>query len=121
MPNPLEAHQRRLQIVHNPFTKPVLYCFSPIDSREFYVRTVSRSRKSAYKRDHLPSRSRARQKIDMKNPKHTILVLFGTASVVLHLIGCKASQPSHVETKIAQESKKIVVGGKDWHNPVPND
>ena len=57
----------------------------------------------------------------MKNPKHTILVLFGMASVVLHLMGCKANQPSRVETKIAQESKKIVIGGKDWLNPVPND
>jgi mono/diheme cytochrome c family protein len=57
----------------------------------------------------------------MKNPKQTILAVFGMASVALHLTGCKANQPSRVETKIAQESKEVVVGGKNWPNPVPND
>jgi cytochrome c553 len=47
--------------------------------------------------------------------------VFVVARTVLFLIGCKANPPSHVEKKIAQESKDFVIGGKNLHNPVSND
>lgn len=50
-----------------------------------------------------------------------VVALFGSALVTLYLIGCKANQPSRVEKKIVQESKEIVVGGKNRHNPLPDD
>ena len=57
----------------------------------------------------------------MNNSTFRIVALFGSALVTLYLIGCKASQPSRVEKKIVQESKELVVGGRDWPNPVPDD
>lgn len=37
------------------------------------------------------------------------------------LLACKAAPPSHAEKKIAQESKELIVGGRDSPNPVPDD
>jgi hypothetical protein len=41
--------------------------------------------------------------------------------ILLQFVGCKASPPSRVEKKAVQESKELVIGGKDWRNPVPDD
>jgi mono/diheme cytochrome c family protein len=57
----------------------------------------------------------------MKNQKLKILAVFGSALIVFYSIGCKAKPPSRVEKKIVQESKELVIGGKDWHNPIPGD
>jgi mono/diheme cytochrome c family protein len=46
---------------------------------------------------------------------------FLSAATIAVLIGCKANPPSHVEKAIVQESKDLVIGGKDWHNPVTAD
>jgi mono/diheme cytochrome c family protein len=43
------------------------------------------------------------------------------ADVGLGLSGCKASPPGGIETKIAQETKELTIGGKDWANPMPDD
>jgi mono/diheme cytochrome c family protein len=43
------------------------------------------------------------------------------SGAIILLIGCKANPPSHVEKKIIQESKDLVIGGKDWHNPLSDD
>src|ERR1700745_1549170 len=48
------------------------------------------------------------------------LTLF-VAAATSYLISCKANPPNRVEKKIVQESKDLVIGGKDWQNPVPND
>jgi len=37
------------------------------------------------------------------------------------LVACKATPPSGLEKKLAQESKDMVIGGKDWPNPLPDD
>jgi hypothetical protein len=34
------------------------------------------------------------------------------------LIACKASSPSRMEQRIADETKSVTIGGKDWKNPV---
>lgn len=57
----------------------------------------------------------------MQNPKVRILVLLSWATILFHLTGCKANPPSRVEKKFVQESKDLVIRGKDWHNPVPDD
>ena len=57
----------------------------------------------------------------LKNQKFIDLALIGTALTILSLTGCKAKPPGRVEKKIAQESKELIIGGKDWHNPVPDD
>jgi S-disulfanyl-L-cysteine oxidoreductase SoxD len=57
----------------------------------------------------------------MKNRKLSVVVLIGSLPIVFNWIACKANPPSHVEKKIVQESKDLVVGGKDWPNPVPDD
>lgn len=44
-----------------------------------------------------------------------------TVFTISSLTGCKAKPPNLVEKKIAQESKDLVIGGKDLVNPVPND
>ena len=36
------------------------------------------------------------------------------------LVSCKASGPGGVETTLANEAKKVAIGGKDWTNPVPD-
>jgi mono/diheme cytochrome c family protein len=41
--------------------------------------------------------------------------------VSLALAACKATAPGRVEEKIAQETKELIIGGKDWQNPVPDD
>lgn len=46
---------------------------------------------------------------------------FLAAMAISVLISCKANPPSRVEKKIAQESKDLVIGGKDWHNPLTAD
>ena len=56
----------------------------------------------------------------MNYRNYTILLLVGSSSIIPSLIGCKASQPSQVEKKVVQESKEIVIGGKNWRNPVPD-
>jgi mono/diheme cytochrome c family protein len=56
----------------------------------------------------------------MQNYKCRALSLFGAATISF-LIGCKASPPSPVEKKVVQESKDLVIGGKDRRNPIPND
>ena len=40
---------------------------------------------------------------------------------ILCFAGCKANQPGSFEGKIAQETKEIAIGGKDWKNPTPDD
>ena len=37
------------------------------------------------------------------------------------LIACKASPPTRVEKKVIQEGKDLVIGGKDWRNPLAGD
>jgi hypothetical protein len=54
----------------------------------------------------------------MKNCRFKTLTFF-VAATMLFLIGCRANPPSRVEKKVVQESKDLVIGGKDWHNPVP--
>ena len=56
----------------------------------------------------------------MKSCRFKTLTFF-VAATMLFLIGCKANPPSRVEKKVVQESKDLVIGGKDWHNPVPTD
>ena len=46
---------------------------------------------------------------------------FLVALAALTLVGCKAKQPSSVEETIAQKTKEIAIGGKDWKNPTPDD
>jgi S-disulfanyl-L-cysteine oxidoreductase SoxD len=47
------------------------------------------------------------------------LALFAlAASFFFHLVGCKATQPSHTETKVIQEGKDLVIGGKDLRSPL---
>jgi len=57
----------------------------------------------------------------MKNRTLKMLVLFGATPLLLNLIACKANQPSHAEKKIVQKSKKLVIDGKDWRNPISDD
>src|SRR5215472_13076957 len=35
------------------------------------------------------------------------------------LAGCKANVPSATEEKVAAETKKVTIKGKDWKNPIP--
>lgn len=57
----------------------------------------------------------------MKKRRIRILVFFGSVLILLPLIGCKAKPPNRVEKKVVQETKEIVIGGKDWRNPVADD
>jgi len=50
-----------------------------------------------------------------------MLVLVGATPLLLNLIACKANQPSRGEKKIVQKSKKLVIDGKDWRNPISDD
>jgi mono/diheme cytochrome c family protein len=43
------------------------------------------------------------------------------AFVLAPMLGCKASAPSRVEEKVVQETKELVIGGKDWQNPVADN
>ena len=36
------------------------------------------------------------------------------------VFGCKANAPTETEEKIAGEAKKVIIGGKDWQNPIPD-
>src|SRR5215472_5720393 len=36
------------------------------------------------------------------------------------LAGCKANVPSAAEEKVAAETKKVTIQGKDWKNPIPD-
>ncbi|HEY3455918.1 MAG TPA: cytochrome c [Bryobacteraceae bacterium] len=56
----------------------------------------------------------------MKNQTFKMLAVLSSAWIVLYLTGCKAKPPSRIEKKLAHESKELVVGGKDWNNPVPD-
>lgn len=49
-----------------------------------------------------------------------MLAVLSSAWIALYLTGCKAKPPSRIEKKLAHESKELVVGGKDWNNPVPD-
>src|SRR5689334_9303468 len=40
---------------------------------------------------------------------------------LIHLSGCRAEPPGRVEETVASETKKVVIGGKDWKNPIPDD
>ena len=53
-----------------------------------------------------------------KNQTFKMLAVLGSALIVLYSTGCKAKPPSRIEKKVVQESKELVIGGKDWHNPV---
>ncbi len=55
-----------------------------------------------------------------KNQTFKMLAVLSSAWIVLYLTGCKAKPPSRIEKKLAHESKELVVGGKDWNNPVPD-
>lgn len=50
-----------------------------------------------------------------------MLAVLSSVWIVLYSTGCKAKPPSRIEKKVVQESKELVIGGKDWHNPVPDD
>jgi len=50
-------------------------------------------------------------------PRSAFLVVLAA----LTLVGCKAKQPSSVEETIAQKTKEIAIGGKDWNNPTPDN
>ena len=39
---------------------------------------------------------------------------------VLILSSCKAGGPGKVETLAAQKTKKVMIGGKEWKNPLPD-
>ncbi len=56
----------------------------------------------------------------MKNQTFKMLAVLSSAWIVLYLAGCKAKPPSRIEKKLAHESKELVIGGKDWHNPIPD-
>src|SRR5690348_11166108 len=36
------------------------------------------------------------------------------------LTACRANAPSGVEEKVAAETKKVTIEGKDWKNPIPD-
>lgn len=55
-----------------------------------------------------------------KNQTFKMLAVLSSAWIALYLTGCKAKPPSRIEKKLAHESKELVVGGKDWNNPVPD-
>ena len=57
----------------------------------------------------------------MRNEKFKILAAFGSALIMLYSTGCKAKPPGRIEKKLVQESKELVIGGKDWHNPIPDN
>ncbi len=57
----------------------------------------------------------------MKNRKLRMLIFFGSVISLLYLTGCKAKPPSRIEKRVVQESKDLVIGGKDWQNPVPDN
>ena len=56
----------------------------------------------------------------MKNRTFKMLAVLSSAWIVLSLAGCKAKPPGRIEKKLAHESKELVIGGKNWHNPVPD-
>jgi mono/diheme cytochrome c family protein len=41
--------------------------------------------------------------------------------LLVSLAACKASAPGKFETKVAQETKELTIGGKDRQNPVADD
>jgi len=43
------------------------------------------------------------------------------SALLTTLVACKATTPGKVETKVAQETKEFVIGGKNQPNPVPDD
>lgn len=45
----------------------------------------------------------------------------GAAVLAAAFVGCKATAPTQVENKVAQEAKELVIGGKNVPNPVPDD
>ena len=47
--------------------------------------------------------------------------IFTFVALIATLAGCKATPPGPVESKVAQETKELVIGGKDWQNPVTDD
>lgn len=59
-------------------------------------------------------------RIVKKNQTFKMLAVLSSAWIALYLTGCKAKPPSRIEKKLAHESKELVVGGKDWNNPVPD-
>ena len=53
----------------------------------------------------------------------TLKTTFKVASLILGLIflsGCRVNPPSPTEEKVASETKQVVIGGKDWNNPIPD-
>lgn len=42
-------------------------------------------------------------------------------ALIVAAVACKASAPSPVENKVAQEAKELVIGGKDTPNPVADN
>ena len=36
-------------------------------------------------------------------------------------VGCRARPPNSVKGEIAQKTKEVTIGGKDWMNPTPDD
>ena len=54
--------------------------------------------------------------------KHEARISAAFAVILLQLlIACKASPPTRVEKKVIQEGKDLVIGGKDWRNPLAGD
>jgi mono/diheme cytochrome c family protein len=45
----------------------------------------------------------------------------GLLIIAVLSIGCQAKTPSSAEVDIAQKAKEVVIGGKDWTNPTPDN
>jgi hypothetical protein len=48
----------------------------------------------------------------------TYSLLIGALVTAGFFVGCKASAPNSTEGGLAQKAKELVIGGKDWNNPM---
>lgn len=51
--------------------------------------------------------------------KSSIYKLGIVVPALVWFAACKANSPSHTEEKIADETKKVTIGGTEWTNPIP--
>lgn len=51
------------------------------------------------------------------------LTLCGTVLPVVFfsVTGCRVKEPGSIESKIAEETKQMTIGGRDWTNPTPDN
>jgi mono/diheme cytochrome c family protein len=47
--------------------------------------------------------------------------VFSVVTLAMSLTACKATAPGRFEMKVAQETKELVIGGKDLQNPVADN